>query len=225
MSLTPPLRWQAVSAPSRDTLQGRTVRLESLNPARHGDGLWQALQGPDSDPLLWDYLPYGPFTERTAFDAWLTRNAASQDPLFFAVVEQSSGQVQGLLSYLSIVPEHGSIEIGHVCYGHVMQRSVQATEVIYLLAKHAFNNGYRRLEWKCNNDNARSKRAAERFGFSYEGLFRQHRGFKDRNRDTTWYSIIDSEWPALAAGYERWLALDNFDPEGQQKQRLEQLRD
>jgi len=225
MSLTPPLRWQAVSAPSRDTLQGRSVRLEGLNPARHGDSLWQALQGPGSDPLLWDYLPYGPFPERGTFNAWLTHSATSQDPLFFAVVEQSSGQVQGVLSYLSIAVEHGSIEIGHVCFGRVMQRSVQATEVIYLLAKHAFNNGYRRLEWKCNNDNARSKRAAERFGFSYEGLFRQHRVFKDRNRDTAWYSIIDSEWPALAAGYERWLAADNFDAEGQQKQRLEQLRD
>ncbi|WP_405121194.1 GNAT family N-acetyltransferase [Pseudomonas leptonychotis] len=222
--MSPPLNWQTVCAPSHDTLQGRTVRLESLTPTRHSDDLWQALQGPDSDPLLWDYLSYGPFTERTAFDAWLTRNAASQDPLFFAVVEQSSGQVQGVLSYLSIAVEHGSIEIGHVCFGRVMQRSVQATEVIYLLAKHAFNNGYRRLEWKCNNDNARSKRAAERFGFSYEGLFRQHRVFKDRNRDTAWYSIIDREWPALAAGYERWLALDNFDAKGQQKMRLEQLR-
>ena len=224
MSLTPSLNWQAVSAPNRDTLQGRTVRLEGLNPARHSDGLWQALQGPGSDPLLWDYLPYGPFPERGTFNAWLTHSATSQDPLFFAVVEQSGGQVQGVLSYLSIAVEHGSIEIGHVCFGRVMQRSVQATEVIYLLAKHAFNNGYRRLEWKCNNDNARSKRAAERFGFSYEGLFRQHRVFKDRNRDTAWYSIIDSEWPALAAGYERWLALDNFDAKGQQKMRLEQLR-
>ena len=222
MSLTPPLNWHAASAPSRDTLQGRSVRLEALDPARHGNDLWQALQGPDSDPQLWDYLPYGPFDARAEFDAWLARNATSQDPLFFAVVEQRSGQVQGVLSYLSIVPEHGSIEIGHICYGRVMQRSVQATEVIYLLAKHAFDNGYRRLEWKCDNDNARSKRAAERFGFSYEGLFRQHRVFKDRNRDTTWYSII--EWPALAAGYERWLALDNFDAKGQQKMRLEQLR-
>jgi len=224
MRLSPPLNWHAARAPSRDTLQGRTVRLESLNPARHGDGLWQALQGPDSDPLLWDYLPYGPFNERADFDTWLSRNAASQDPLFFAVTEQSSGQVQGLLSYLTIAPQHGSIEIGHICYGRVMQRSVQATEVIYLLGKWAFANGYRRLEWKCNNDNARSKRAAERFGFSYEGLFRQHMVIKDRNRDTAWFSIIDSEWPALATGYERWLALDNFDPEGQQKQRLEQLR-
>jgi len=224
MRLSPPLNWHAARAPSRDTLQGRTVRLESLNPARHGDGLWQALQGPDSDPLLWDYLPYGPFNERADFDTWLSRNATSQDPLFFTVVEQSSGQVQGLLSYLNIAAPHGSIEIGHICYGRVMQRSVQATEVIYLLGKWAFANGYRRLEWKCNNDNARSKRAAERFGFSYEGLFRQHMVIKDRNRDTAWFSIIDSEWPALATGYERWLAADNFDAEGQQKQRLEQLR-
>lgn len=224
MSLTPPLNWTPVAAPSRHPLQGRSVRLEALEPTRHGDDLWQTLQGPDADPLLWDYLPYGPFNERADFNAWLSRHAASQDPLFFAVVEQRSGQVQGVLSYLTIAPQHGSIEIGHVCFGRVMQRSVQATEVIYLLAKHAFDNGYRRLEWKCNNGNARSKRAAERFGFSYEGLFRQHMVIKDRNRDTAWYSIVDSEWPALAAGYERWLAVDNFDANGQQKQRLEQLR-
>lgn len=213
-----------MAAPSRDSLHGRSVRLEALDPAGHGDDLWQALQGPDADPLLWDYLPYGPFSERAAFDAWLSHNAASQDPLFFAVVEPSSGQAQGLLSYLSITPQHGSIEIGHICYGRVMQRRVQATEVIYLLAKQAFDNGYRRLEWKCNNANARSKRAAERFGFSYEGLFRQHRVSKDRNRDSAWFSIIDGEWPALANAYKRWLAPDNFDAEGQQKQRLEQLR-
>ena len=216
MSMTAPLNWQAASAPDRATLLGRTVRLESLNPAQHGEGLWHALQGPDSDPLLWDYLPYGPFDVRADFDAWLARNAASQDLLFFAAVEQSSGQVQGVLSYLTITPQHGSIEIGHICYGRVMQRSVQATEVIYLLAKHAFDNGYRRLEWKCNNGNERSKRAAERFGFSYEGLFRQHMVIKDRNRDTAWFSIIDSEWPALAVGYERWLAPGNFDANGQQ---------
>jgi RimJ/RimL family protein N-acetyltransferase len=225
MSLTPHLNWTPVAAPTRHTLQGRTVRLEALDPARHGDDLWLALQGPDSDPLLWDYLPYGPFAERAAFDTWLTHNAASKDPLFFAVVEQASGQVQGLLSYLTIAPVHGSIEIGHICYGRVMQRSVQATEVIYLLARHAFDNGYRRLEWKCNNGNARSKRAAERFGFSYEGLFRQHMVIKDRNRDTAWYSIIDSEWPEIAKGYERWLAVDNFDGEGQQISDLKALRE
>lgn len=222
--MSPTLNWKPVAAPTRDTLQGRTVRLEALDPARHGDYLWLALQGPDSDPLLWDYLPYGPFSERSAFDTWLANNAVSKDPLFFAVVEQKSGQVQGLLSYLTIAPAHGSIEIGHICYGRVMQRSVQATEVIYLLAKAAFDNGNRRLEWKCNNDNARSKRAAERFGFSYEGLFRQHLVVKDRNRDTAWFSIIDSEWPALAKGYQRWLAVDNFDANGQQIKDLKALR-
>ncbi len=223
--MSPTLNWKPVAAPTRDTLQGRTVRLEALDPTRHGDDLWLALQGPDSDPLLWDYLPYGPFTDRAAFDTWLNNNAASKDPLFFAVVEQSSGQVQGLLSYLTIAPAHGSIEIGHICYGRVMQRSVQATEVIHLLAKNAFDHGYRRLEWKCNNDNARSKRAAERFGFSYEGLFRQHLVVKDRNRDTAWFSIIDSEWPAIAKGYERWLAVENFDANGQQIKDLKALRE
>jgi RimJ/RimL family protein N-acetyltransferase len=225
MSLTPHLNWTPIAAPRRDTLQGRTVRLEALDPARHGDDLWLALQGPDSDPLLWDYLPYGPFPERAAFDTWLANYAVSKDPLFFAVVEQASGQVQGLLSYLTIAPAHGSIEIGHICYGRVMQRSVQATEVIYLLAKNAFDNGNRRLEWKCNNGNARSKRAAERFGFSYEGLFRQHMVIKDRNRDTAWYSIIDSEWPEIAKGYERWLAVENFDANGQQISDLKALRE
>ena len=224
MSLTPHLNWKPVAAPTRDTLQGRTVRLEALDPARHGDDLWLALQGPDSDPLLWDYLPYGPFPERAGFDAWLNANAASKDPLFYAVIEHTSGQVQGLLAYLNIAPAHGSIEIGHICYGRVMQRSVQATEVIHLLAKNAFDLGYRRLEWKCNNGNARSKRAAERFGFTYEGLFRQHLVIKDRNRDTAWYSIIDSEWAPIANGYERWLEPGNFDGNGQQIQGLEALR-
>ncbi len=220
-----PLRdWQPAPTPAREALNGQYVRLEPLDPARHGDDLWQALQGPDSDPLLWDYLPYGPFGQRADFDAWLSRHAASQDPLFFAVVEPGIGRAQGLLSYLNIATQHGSIEIGHICYGRVMQRSVQASEVIYLLARHAFANGYRRLEWKCNNDNARSKRAAERFGFSYEGLFRQHMVIKGRNRDTAWYSIIDSEWPQCRAAFERWLAADNFDAEGLQKRRLEALR-
>jgi len=224
MSLTPHLNWKPVAAPTRDTLQGRTVRLEALDPARHGDDLWLALRGPDSDPLLWDYLPYGPFPERAGFDAWLNANAASKDPLFYAVIEHTSGQVQGLLAYLNIAPAHGSIEIGHICYGRVMQRSVQATEVIHLLAKNAFDLGYRRLEWKCNNGNARSKRAAERFGFTYEGLFRQHLVIKDRNRDTAWYSIIDSEWAPIAKGYERWLEPGNFDGNGQQIKGLEALR-
>ncbi|MET1076924.1 MAG: GNAT family protein [Pseudomonas sp.] len=214
--------WQPAQPPGAEPLSGRLIRLEPLDPARHGDDLWQALQGPESDPTLWDYLPYGPFTERAGFDAWLDGLAVT--PRFYAVVEQAGGQALGLLSYLNIVPAHGSIEIGHICYGRAMQRTAGATEVIYLLARHAFELGYRRLEWKCNNQNARSKRAAERFGFSYEGLFRQHLVIKGRNRDTAWYAILDGEWPAIARGFERWLALDNFDAQGQQVRTLEALR-
>lgn len=224
MPSEPTLDWHAPAAPGRDTLQGHYVRLEPLAPTRHADDLWQALQGPGSDPALWDYMAYGPFAERAPFDAWLASCAATDNPLFHAVVDQASGQVQGLLSYLNIVPAHGSIEIGNICYGRVMQRSVQASEAIYLLADHAFHLGYRRLEWKCNAQNARSRRAAERFGFRYEGLFRQHMVIKDRNRDTAWFAMLDSEWPALRTAFQRWLAPQNFDEQGRQRQRLEQLR-
>lgn len=223
MSIAPPLHWQPAQAPEPEVLQGRFVRLEPLDPQRHGAALWTALQGPESDPKLWDYLPYGPFAERAAFDAWLAGCAGT--PLFYAVIDLASGQAQGLLSYLNIVPAHGSIEIGHICYGRAMQRSAQATETVYLLARHAFALGYRRLEWKCNNLNARSKRAAERFGFTYEGLFRQHLVIKDRNRDTAWYALLDQEWPACRDAFERWLAADNFDAQGRQKQGLAELRE
>ncbi|MGH8434701.1 MAG: GNAT family N-acetyltransferase, partial [Pseudomonas sp.] len=164
------LHWQPARAPERQPLSGQRVRLEPLDPARHGNDLWQALQGPQADPALWDYMAYGPFSERRTFDAWLSDFAATGNPLFYAVIDLASDSAQGLLSFLNIVPAHGSIEIGSICYGRAMQRSVQATETIYLLAKYAFELGYRRLEWKCNAQNARSKRAAERFGFSYEGL-------------------------------------------------------
>lgn len=223
MTTAPSLHWQPAQAPEPVVLQGRFVRLEPLDPLRHGDNLWQALQGPDADPYLWDYMAYGPFTERAAFDAWLTGCAGT--PLFYAVIDLASGQALGLLSYLNIVPAHGSIEIGHICYGRAMQRTAGATEVIYLLARHAFELGYRRLEWKCNNQNARSKRAAERFGFSYEGLFRQHLVIKGRNRDTAWYALLDQEWPVYRDAFERWLAADNFDANGRQRQSLGELRE
>jgi RimJ/RimL family protein N-acetyltransferase len=215
--------WQPRPFPPHDLLQGRFIRLEPLDTARHGDDLWQELQGPD--PALWDYLPYGPFTERSAFDAWLAGNADSRDPQFYAVVEQSSSRTLGLLAYLRIAPKDGCIELGHVAFGRAMQRTPGATEAVFLLARHAFDElGYRRFEWKCNARNARSRRAAERFGFSYEGLFRQHMVVKGENRDTAWYSIIDGEWPACRAAFQRWLAADNFDGGGQQIRRLEELR-
>lgn len=206
--------WKGAPLPSATLLQGRFIRLEKLDPARHGDGLWQALEGPGADPKLWDYLPYGPF-ECAPFDAWLANHAANSDPYFFCVVDQASGEVQGMLSLMSIVAAQGRIEIGHVTFGAPMQRSPKSTEAVYLLAKEAFAMGYRRLEWKCNNDNARSRYAAERLGFSFEGVFRQHMVVKGQNRDTAWYSILDSEWPAIAKGFEQWLSDENQSGSGQ----------
>ncbi|WP_137817475.1 GNAT family N-acetyltransferase [Pseudomonas sp. 2FG] len=225
MSNQPLLHWQPAKTPERRPLSGQRVRLEPLDPARHGDDLWQVLQGPQADPALWDYMAYGPFGERSAFDAWLSGNAATSNPLFYSVIDPASARAQGLLSFLNIVPAHGSIEIGNICYGRAMQRSAPATEAIYLLAHYAFELGYRRLEWKCNAQNARSTRAAERFGFSYEGLFRQHLVIKDRNRDTAWYALLDNEWPAVRHAFERWLAADNFSADGRQKHSLAELRE
>lgn len=224
MNDQPLLNWHPAASPERRTLTGRTINLAPLDVATHGDDLWQALQGPDCDPVLWDYLPYGPFTGRAAFDAWLAGNAASNDPLFFAVVDRTSGRAVGLLSYLRIFPRDGSIEIGHIAYGRVMQRSPASTEAVYLLARWAFEMGYRRLEWKCNALNARSMRAAARLGFVFEGTFRQATVVKDRNRDTAWFSIIDSEWPRCQRAFERWLDAANLDADGQQRARLEDLR-
>lgn len=217
------LNWQAARLPTSDLIDGRFIRLEKLDPARHADDLWLALEGPGADAKLWDYLPYGPFQARSDFDAWLARHAASNDPWFYSVVDKASGKVEGILSLMSIVEAQGRIEIGHVTFGAAMQRTPKGTEAIYLLARESFALGYRRLEWKCNANNARSKRAADRFGFSFEGTFRQHMVVKGINRDTAWYSIIDSEWPALQQAFEQWLAVDNF-ADGQQIKSLEQLR-
>ncbi|MGC5701761.1 GNAT family N-acetyltransferase [Pseudomonas sp. NFXW11] len=209
--------WKGAPAPSATLLEGRFIRLERLDPARHGDQLFQALQGPGADPKLWDYLPYGPYPERPVFDTWLAGHAAASDPYFFSVIDSASGQVQGLISLMSIVPVHGRIEIGHVTFGAAMQRSPKSTEAVYLLAREAFAMGYRRLEWKCNNANGRSRYAAERLGFSFEGVFRQHMVAKGQNRDTAWFSILDSEWPAIARGFERWLSDENQSGSGQLK--------
>ncbi len=209
--------WKGVPAPTVERLEGRFVCLEKLDTARHADGLWRALEGPGADPRLWDYLPYGPFADRSAFNAWLDNHARHNDPYFFSVIDRASGDVQGLLSLMSIVPEHGRIEIGHVTFGAPMQRSPKSTEAVYLLARHIFDQGYRRLEWKCNNANERSKYAAERLGFSFEGVFRQHSVVKGKNRDTAWYSIIDAEWPQVGAGFKAWLSAANQTGSGQLK--------
>lgn len=219
------LDWTPASPPPRATQEGRYVRLEPLDLASHGDDLWHALQGPHSDPALWDYLPYGPFAQRGAFDAWLAANQASSDPLFFCVIDKAAQRAVGLLSFLRIATQDGCIEIGHIAFGRVMQRSPASTEAIWLLMSLAMDGlGNRRLEWKCNALNQRSRHAARRLGFTQEGVFRQHAVIKGQNRDTAWFSIIDSEWAQRRDALQRWLAPDNFDAEGRQRQRLEALR-
>lgn len=207
--------WKGAAAPTARLIEGRFIRLEKLDPARHANDLWHALEGPGADPKLWDYLPYGPFRDREAFDAWLDNHAAQADPYFFSVIDRTSGQAQGILSLMSIVPTQGRIEIGHVTFGAPMQRSPKSTEAVYLLARESFALGNRRLEWKCNNANDRSRYAAERLGFTFEGVFRQHMVVKGRNRDTAWYSMLDSQWPTINAGFEQWLSEQNQTAHGQ----------
>jgi RimJ/RimL family protein N-acetyltransferase len=156
---------------------------------------------------------------------WLSACADSEDPQFFAIVDRATDRPAGMASYLRFAPEHRVVEIGHIWFGAALQRTPAATEAIYLLARHAFSDlGVRRLEWKCDAGNARSRRAAERFGFTFEGVFRQHMLVKDRNRDTAWYSMLDAEWPAVRAAFEAWLDDGNFDTQGRQRRSLAELR-
>lgn len=218
------LNWKPARVPPGDVLEGARVRLEPFAEA-HRAALYDSLHRPAGDPTLWDYLPYGPF-DADAWDVWFARSAASADPLFYALVDRERDAAAGQASYLRIEPAVGVIEIGHIALGPALQRTPGATEAIYLMARHAFDElGHRRLEWKCDALNARSRRAAERFGFTFEGVFRQHMVIKDRNRDTAWFSIIDGEWPRLRAAFEEWLAPGNFDAEGRQRRRLEDIRE
>ena len=210
------------AAPAHRPLIGTRVRLEPLDPDRHAADLLAAAGG---DPRLWDYLPYGPFADAAELRAWLAERATSTDPLFLAVVDTETGRASGVVSYLRIEPEHGCIEIGHIWFGAGLQRTPAATETVYLLARHAFDDlGHRRLEWKCDAANARSRRAAERFGFTFEGVFRQHMIVKGRNRDTAWFALLDSEWPAARAAFEAWLSPENFDADGRQRSPLAAAR-
>jgi RimJ/RimL family protein N-acetyltransferase len=219
----PGLDWKPARRPERAPLEGETVRLEPVDPDRHAVDLFTASEGA---PALWDYLAYGPFPNQHVFTEWLKERAASDDPLFFAVVDRDSRVARGMASLMRIVPEHGVIEIGHIWFAPTLRRTRQATEAIYLLARHAFDDlGYRRFEWKCDSLNQPSRRAAERFGFVYEGVFRQHMVVKGRNRDTAWFSILDREWPAVRAGFEAWLSSQNFDEEDRQRKSLRELRE
>lgn len=208
--------------PARVALEGRYARLEPL-AAAHAAELFEASAAPGADRRF-AYLFDLPPSAIADMNAWVAKAASTEDPLFSAVIDKASGRVAGRQSLMRITPEHGVIEIGHILWGPAISRSRAATEALYLAARHIFEDlGYRRFEWKCNNLNEPSKAAARRFGFSYEGLFRQHMWGKGTNRDTAWFSMLDSEWPAFRREYDRWLAPSNFDAAGRQLSKL-QLR-
>jgi RimJ/RimL family protein N-acetyltransferase len=205
-------------SPGPVTLTGRFGSVTRLDAPRHGADLWNAVRGHNE---IWDYLPVGPFPDEPSFSAWLAGRERSTSPYYFYSILGPGGRTLGIFSLMRAEPAMRVIEIGHIVYGAPLQRTPLGTEAQYLLARYAFETlGYRRYEWKCNSFNAASRRAAERFGFTYEGLFRQHMIVKGRNRDTAWFSMLDSEWPARKAAFERWLAPENFDSKGQQKKRL-----
>jgi RimJ/RimL family protein N-acetyltransferase len=202
--------------PERVGLQGRYSRLEPLDPARHTAALWAASSGAGAEERF-RFLAE-PAPDEAAFAAWIDRAARSEDPLFHAVVDRASGRAEGRQSYLRITPEHGVIEIGHVLWGPAIARSRVATEALGLYAAHAFDAlGYRRFEWKCDAANEPSRRAAQRFGFTYEGTFRQHMVVRGRNRDTAWFAMTDGEWPRIRERLAAWLDPANFDAEGRQR--------
>jgi len=208
--------------PKKVPLDGGTVVLEPVDPARHAASLFASSK---DAPELWKHLAYGPFHDQEEFTSWLQERAATDDPLFYALVDRAAAEARGMASYLRMEPHPGGIEIGHIWFAPALQRTRQATESIFLLARHAFEDlGYRRLEWKCDSLNGPSRSAAERFGFTYEGIFRQHMVVKGRNRDTAWYSITDAEWPSRRAAFEAWLSAENFDADGTQRRSLAEIR-
>lgn len=208
--------WTPPPWPGPVRLEGRYARLEPLTPA-----LAPALYAVNrADDAIWDYLPYGPFGDEAAYAAWVTQAAGKPDPLFFAVTDLSRGSPGGILSLMRITPEVGSIEVGHICFAPSLQRTRAASETIFLLADWVFREGYRRFEWKCDALNRPSRRAAERFGFSYEGVFRQAAIVKGRNRDTAWFAMTDGDWRCLRPAWEAWLDPANFDADGRQRRAL-----
>ena len=208
--------------PARVVLDGRYTRLEPLAPAHTAD-LYEASAAPGAERRF-AYLFDLPPAASADMAAWIAKTTAGDDPLFSAVIDKASGRAAGRQALMRITPEHGVIEIGHILWGPAISRTRAATEALYLAARHVFDDlGYRRFEWKCNNLNEPSKAAALRFGFSFEGVFRQHMWGKGANRDTAWFSILDSEWPHLRKEYVRWLEPANFDAAGNQRSKLKVL--
>ena len=227
--------WTARARPPRSPMAGRYARVEPLAPLRHADDLYAAnaaeettpyaANAADRDGRMWTYMGYGPFADLESYRAHLERQAASADPLFFAILDRADGCAKGIASYLRLDPANGVIEVGHIALSPGLQRTRAATEAMHLMMRRAFDElGYRRYEWKCDDLNAPSRRAAERLGFRYEGTFRQAMVYKGRNRDTAWYAVLDAEWPTLRAAFEAWLDPANFDADGRQRRSLGELR-
>jgi RimJ/RimL family protein N-acetyltransferase len=213
-------QWQPPSPPATQTMQGCYCRLEALDPTLHTKQLYTAFSA-NADGGNWTYLGYGPFSDIKEFRRWMEQSSGGNDPLFFAVM--ADDQAVGVASYLNIAPANGSVEVGHIHFSEALKRTPAATEAMYLMMRRAFEQGYRRYEWKCDALNAPSRRAAQRFGFSYEGIFRQAVVYKGRSRDTAWFAAIDAEWPSLQRAFETWLDPENFSEDGKQRLRLADL--
>ena len=215
--------WQPVATPGREPLTGRYCRIEPVDVERHVADLFDAYSSA-ADGRDWTYFAVGPFDSLSAYRAQLTRMAASKDPLHYAVIDLATGKPVGTFALMRIDPANGVIEVGHVTYSPRLKRTRIATDAMFLLMSEVFDKlGYRRFEWKCDSLNQPSRNAALRYGFTFEGIFRQAIVYHERNRDTAWYSIIDSEWPALRDCYTQWLDARNFDTQGQQVERLAEL--
>ena len=214
--------WTPPQPPARATMEGRYCRLDPLDPQAHAAPLYQA-NAQNADGGMWTYMGYGPFDNLESYSKWVKSVAGGKDPLFFAIVDRASGKAVGVASFLRIDPANGCIEVGHLAYSPLLQRTPAATEAMYLMMDNAFRLGYRRYEWKCNALNAPSRAAAQRLGMSYEGVFRQATVVKGRNRDTAWYSVTDAEWGALRDAFVKWLAPANFDAQGRQRTALSAL--
>ena len=215
--------WTARPAPPRQAMEGRFCRLEPLDPERHARELFDA-NSLDREGRNWTYLFVGPFGDFASYRAWLEQVARSDDPLFHTIIDRASGKAVGVATFMRIDRANGVIEVGNINFSPLLQRRPAATEAMFLMMRRVFDElGYRRYEWKCDGLNAPSRAAALRLGFTYEGLFRQAVIYKGRNRNTAWFSIIDTEWPALKQAYEAWLAPDNFDAAGVQQRALGDL--
>jgi RimJ/RimL family protein N-acetyltransferase len=223
LSVGQPVDPSSAPRPRRVNFEGRTIRLVPLDAHEHLDTLWASTGGPANEHL-WTYMFEWPFQNRASFEANLQRKEESEDPLFYSILEKSSGEAVGWAAYMRMEPLHRVIEVGSIMFSPSIQRTIGATESMYIMARHAFEGmNYRRYEWKCDSLNEPSRRAALRLGFTFEGVFRQHMVVKGRNRDTAWYSMLDTEWPARKRAFERWLDPANFDSQGKQRVSLSEL--